>query len=188
MFGRKTTTDARQTAPEPKLNGKGRPTPKRKDQEAARKQPLVPSNRKEASKRSREGEKQQRAKMREAMMTGDDRYLPAKDKGPQRRYARDYVDSRRSVGEYFLPIALVVVFFSFFQITRLSYVANFVLYAVFLVLIGDSIILGVSLNKALKRKFDQRERGLTFYAVMRNMQLRKLRLPKPMVGRGKLRG
>lgn len=42
------------------------------------------------------------ARQREAMASGDERYLPVRDKGPVRRFARDYVDSRWCVAEFFL--------------------------------------------------------------------------------------
>lgn len=123
-------------------------------------------------------------KAREAMMTGDERYLQPRDKGPQRRFTRDFVDSRRSVGEYFMILALVVIFFGFFQQTPIGNVAQFALYLVVLILVVDSIVVVVLLNRRLKQKFETRERGLNFYAIMRNMQIRRLRLPKPMVKRG----
>ena len=44
---------------------------------------------------------------RASLASGDDRYLPARDKGPVRAFARDYVDSRRTVGEYMLPLVIV---------------------------------------------------------------------------------
>ena len=47
--------------------------------------------------------------MRQAMRTGDDRYLPARDKGPVRRFIRDYVDSRFSFIELMIPLMLVVL-------------------------------------------------------------------------------
>ena len=71
--------------------GKGAPTPRRKDQEAARKRPLVPNDRKAARDANRTAQADQRLKKREAMNTGDERYLPFRDKGPQKRFVRDFV-------------------------------------------------------------------------------------------------
>ncbi|WP_237249136.1 DUF3043 domain-containing protein [Spelaeicoccus albus] len=144
----------------------------------------MPADRKQAAKRSRDVEREQRQRAREGMMAGDERYLQPRDKGPQRRFTRDYVDSRHSVGEYFMILALVVVFFGFFQQTPIGNIAQIALYVVVLILVGDSIIVVAGLNRRLKKKFDKRERGLNFYAIMRNMQIRRLRLPKPMVKRG----
>src|SRR5690625_1732765 len=50
-----------------------------------------------------------RAKMDEAMVTGNDQYLPAQHRGRARRFLRDYVDARWSLGEVFMPLALLIV-------------------------------------------------------------------------------
>lgn len=118
------------------------------------------------------------------MMNGDERYMPARDKGAQRRFTRDVVDARRSFGEYFMLVILVVLFAGFLQGTIIGYIAQNAMYVILLLLIIDSIILVVSLNRRLKAKFGERERGLNFYAIMRNMQLRRMRMPKAMVKRG----
>ncbi len=95
----------------PKPGGKGRPTPSRKEAEAARK--ARSASRATARRRRRYSGRRLRAergKMQDAMRTGDDRYLPPADKGPARRFARDYVDARYSVMEFALPVLLVVAF------------------------------------------------------------------------------
>src|SRR6266508_5853131 len=85
---------------DPKQGGKGRPTPTRKEAEAARKAAYrKPRNRREATQLQRERSRAERVRVHEAMKSGDDRYLPAPDKGQVRRLARDYVDARRSVME-----------------------------------------------------------------------------------------
>ncbi|HEY7720028.1 MAG TPA: DUF3043 domain-containing protein, partial [Pedococcus sp.] len=95
MFGRNKTLNEQQaeTVARPEREGaKNRPTPKRREQEAARKKPLVVTDRKAARQADRLKRRESSAKMREAMLTGDDRHLPARDKGPERRFIRDYVD------------------------------------------------------------------------------------------------
>ncbi|GAA3024060.1 hypothetical protein JOE64_001134 [Microbacterium dextranolyticum] len=72
--------------------GKHRPTPSRAEQEAARKRPLV-ADTKEARARAKAELAAQREKARVGMANGDERYLPARDKGPQRKFVRDLVDS-----------------------------------------------------------------------------------------------
>ena len=112
MFRRtksETSSQTESTAPQPKAGGKGRPTPTRREAEAARKAALKkPRNRKEAAAYRREKVRIERAKMQDALKTGDDRYLPAADKGLVRRFARDYVDARWSVMEFALPVLLVI--------------------------------------------------------------------------------
>ena len=109
MFGRKKDKTAAEPAPEqPHREGaKNRPTPKRKDQEAARKRPLVQNDRKAAKAADRAARRAEGQKVRQAMVTGDDRHLPPRDKGPVRRYARDVVDARWSLGELLLPRMLL---------------------------------------------------------------------------------
>ena len=191
MF-RRTKSETATTVPaEPqgKPGGKGRPTPTRKEAEAARKQALKkPRNRKEASAYRREKVRTERAKMQDAMRTGDDRYLPAADKGPVRRFARDYVDARYSVMEFALPVLLVVsligVVFSP-QFPWLAGMVNLLFLFMILLIAADWFLLTSGLKKQVGIKFPKEStKGLGFYAVRRTMQMRRWRLPKPMVKRG----
>ena len=191
MF-RRTKSETATTVPaEPqgKPGGKGRPTPTRKEAEAARKAALKkPRNRKEASAYRREKVRTERAKMQDAMRTGDDRYLPAADKGPLRRFARDYVDARYSVMEFALPMLLAVsllgVVFSR-QFAWLAGLVNLLFLAMILMIAADWFLLSAGLRKAVSVKFpNESTKGLGFYAVRRTMQMRRWRLPKPMVKRG----
>ena len=108
--------------------GKGRPTPKRKVAEAANKRPLVPDDR-TARGEGRQARAKQRRTRREyqAMQTGDEKHLPAKDRGPVRRYMRDFVDARWNLGEFFLPVAFV---FLVVQTLFGSQVATLALFAI----------------------------------------------------------
>lgn len=164
---------------------KGRPTPTRKEREAARKQPLVPSDRKVAGRQSREQMASQRDRARVGMARGEEKYLPARDKGPQKRYARDFVDARFSLGEILLPI-LVLVILTYFLPATYSSIALIAVWGVLLVVVADGIWLGQKLTSQLTAKYgkDKLERGLRWYAFMRAIQLRPMRLPKPQVKRG----
>jgi hypothetical protein len=175
--------------PQGKPGGKGRPTPSRKEAEAARKATFKkPRNRKEASAIRRDKMRTERAKMQSAMQTGDDRYLPAADKGPVRRFARDYVDARYSVMEFALPILLVVslvgVVFSP-QFPWLAGMVNLLFLLMILLIAADWFLLTSGLRKQIGVKFGKDStKGIGFYAVRRTMQMRRWRLPKPMVKRG----
>jgi hypothetical protein len=184
-----TPQQAAATAPNPKPGGKGRPTPSRKQAEAARKAALKkPRNRKEASAYRREKVRIERAKMQDAMKTGDDRYLPAADKGPVRRFARDYVDARWSVMEYALPVLLLFSIAGIFLAQLATWIpgaVNLVFLVMIVAIVGDWFLLTTGLKRAATRKFpNESVRGLGFYAVRRTMQMRRWRLPKPMVARG----
>ena len=191
MFRRtKSETSSQTPATAPgKVGGKGRPTPTRKEAEAARKQALKkPRNRKEASAYRREKVRIERGKMQDAMKTGDDRYLPAADKGPVRRFARDYVDARWSVMEFALPVLLVISLLGVVFSTQYSWLPGLVniLFLLMIVAIaGDWFLLTGGLKRAVARKFpNESYKGIGFYAVRRTMQMRRWRLPKPMVARG----
>jgi hypothetical protein len=175
--------------PQAKPGGKGRPTPTRREAEAARKAALKkPRNRKEAAAYRREKVRTERAKMQDAMRTGDDRYLPAADKGPVRRFARDYVDARYSVMEFALPILLVVSLLGVVFSPAFPWLAgtvNLLFLAMILLIAADWFLLTAGLKKAVGVKFpNESAKGIGFYAVRRTMQMRRWRLPKPMVKRG----
>ncbi len=157
--------------------GKGAPTPTRREQEAARKRPLVPTDRKEAARV---------AKARIGMAAGDERYLTARDRGQQRRYVRDYVDARFSIGEFLIPVMLLVIVLSFLPWQFMQLWGLVALWAFFLIAVIDCIVLGFMVTRKIGDKFGKTkvERGLKWYAAMRALQLRVMRLPKPQVKRG----
>ena len=139
--------------------------------------------RREALKRDRAAAREERLRTRQALMSGDERALPARDQGPVRRYVRDFVDSRRTAAEFFFWIAIVVLAGSFIRPVA-AYVTLFWMIAL-IVIVVDSMMLTVRLKSALKRKFpDESLRGTTSYGLLRAMQIRRLRLPPPKVKPG----
>lgn len=164
--------------------GKAAPTPTRKEQEAARKRPLVPTDRKLAAKQSRGQMATERERARVGMMNGEEKYLPFRDKGPQKKYVRDYVDARFSVGEILLPM-LALVILSYFLPLEYQQYALYAAYALILVVVGDAVLLGFRLVRKLGDKFGKdRVEKVRWYAFMRAIQMRPLRTPKPQVKRG----
>ncbi|WP_344250470.1 DUF3043 domain-containing protein [Isoptericola hypogeus] len=161
--------------------GKGRPTPKRNVAQAANKRPLVPNDRKAATKAAREKAREQRNLEYKAMQTGDERHLPPRDKGPLKRYVRDYVDARWNLGEFFLPVAFgfIVLNLVFMQNVTMASLVLVLLYAVVLLTIADAFLLWRGLKKRLLAKFGDVPKGTMMYAVMRAFQIRRSRLPKP---------
>ncbi len=192
MFGRSSkTVNDQQTddtlADRPEREGaKNRPTPRRRDQEAARKRPLVESDRKAARSTDKAKRREHAAKVREAMTTGNDQYLPARDKGPVRRYIRDHVDARWNLGEFMLPVMLLVLLLSFVRTLWAVNLAILLVYGLLLLAAGDAFLMWRGLKRKLAAKFgaDRVERGVRWYAFMRMIQMRVLRLPKPQVKRG----
>lgn len=163
-------------------SGKGRPTPKRKESEAANKRPLVPADRKAAGKAAREQRRADRDRAYQAMQTGDEKYMPTKDKGPLRRYVRDYVDARWNLGEFFLPIAFVFLFATFFTQSRpeIGVLVLLGLYGYLFLTIIDAVLLWRTLKKRLIAKFGEVPGGTMMYAVTRAYQIRRSRLPRAM--------
>ncbi|WP_309125274.1 DUF3043 domain-containing protein [Kocuria sp.] len=164
--------------------GKGRPTPSRKEQEAARRRPLVPEDRKAAKAQSREAAREQRLRAQAGMAAGDERFLGPRDKGPQRRFARDWVDSRFNVAEYLMVVAVLALFILFFPN---QYVATYGVYAIWaLMVLGavDAVLTTGRMKKVLQAKFGSVEPGVRWYAAMRSFTMRRLRMPKPQVARG----
>lgn len=165
---------------------KGRPTPKRAVAQSQRKAVVASTgNRKEDAKRARERRRVEMTKQREALANGDERYLPNRDKGPVRRYVRDFVDSRFSVAEMFLPLAVIILVLSMVRVPSIQNIALLLWLGVIALIIVDSIGLFIRLRKALNDRFpNEPKRGAVAYGLMRTLQMRRLRLPKPQVKRG----
>ncbi|MHB1235224.1 MAG: DUF3043 domain-containing protein [Microbacteriaceae bacterium] len=165
--------------------GKGRPTPTRKEREAAHQRPLVSSDRRASGKAARTRMREQREKARLGMANGDEKYLTLRDKGPQRRYIRDYVDARFSIGELLIPVMFLVIIMTMFS-TAIQTIGILVLWGFFLLALVDCILVGFAVNRRLAVKFGggKLQTGNRWYAAMRALQFRALRLPKPQVKRG----
>lgn len=176
--------------------GKGRPTPTRKQAEAARRRPLVASSREDVKAR-KAADRARRAREQQAMLDGDERYLPARDKGPVRRLARDVVDARRNVGDHFIWYALGLMA-SMFVVAAIAgqigeerafwllQAINILTMLVAAAAIVDGWLLARRLRRVLGEKFPPERivRGTVMYGVLRAFQLRRMRLPKPKVDRG----
>jgi DUF3043 family protein len=165
---------------------KGRPTPKRSEaQSARRKAATAPTDRKAAARQARESRRVDLAKQREALAGGDERYLPNRDRGPVRKFVRDYVDSRFRVAEFFLPIAVVILVMSIIQVASLRDLSLLLWLVVIVLIVTDSLVTGLRLRGLLRKEFaGQNTKGAVAYGLMRTLQMRRLRLPKPQVGRG----
>ncbi|WP_424448000.1 DUF3043 domain-containing protein [Microbacterium arborescens] len=165
--------------------GKNRPTPSRAAQEAARKRPLVPDT-KEAKARARAELAERRDKARIGMANGDERYLPIRDKGPQRRFVRDYIDAGWHLGELVMGAMVLVIIVTFLGSNAVTFYAFIALWAFILLVIADMVITSMRVKKAARAKFgaERMEKGLGWYGAMRSIQMRFMRLPKPQVKRG----
>lgn len=183
MFGRKSPAP-QVVEPEStvKETGKGRPTPSRKEAEAARKARLKqPRSRKEINAANRAQRSEQGDKMRQAMKTGDERHLPLRDKGPVKRFIRDWIDARFTFAEIVLPVLIIALVVPYISLELAMYSQLFTLVVMATVII-NLVALRFLLRKELKRRFPDNDlKGTTYYAIMRSIQIRPLRLPKPQV-------
>ena len=154
---------------------KGRPTPKRKDAIAARKvSSLAPASTKEEKKRAKEASRLARVANRAAYLRGDENALPIRDKGPVKRYVRNYIDSRRSIGEYFLPIIFIVLILTLIPSPIFQLGSIIIMYSVLLTSV-----------KSVAEKFpDAPTKGIAMYGWLRSTQMRRMRTPKPSINRG----
>jgi hypothetical protein len=169
--------------------GKGRPTPKRTEAQGRRSGPVPPppTNRKEAYKRMRETQASSRGSVREAARRGDESALPVRDRGPRRRLVRDVVDARRNAGSLFLVVAALVLLGYFIPNSSVQGYTVFVWFAFFLVIIGDSVLLGRRIKRYVTERFPEHPesmRTLVWYGVSRATMIRRWRFPKPQVALG----
>ncbi len=165
---------------------KGRPTPKRKEAQSKRiVSSLAPASSKEEKKRAREQSRASRNASRAAYLRGEESALPLRDKGPARKYVRNLVDSRKSIGEYFLPIIFVVLLLSIFPVAALQYGGIALMYAVLLTAVIDGIFLSRKIKREVRKRFpDTSTKGLGLYGWLRSTQMRRLRTPHPQVKSG----
>jgi hypothetical protein len=167
-----------------KPSGKGRPTPTRKEAEAAAKaRAKPPRTRREqaaAQRGTRGGESSQR--VRQGMRAGEEKYLLPRDKGPVRRFIRDFVDARFSFIELIIPLLVVTMVLGYSGNKALASFGNAVLFGAVLLVVLDILLLRLRLRRQLAARFpDQSAKGTTYYAITRAMQMRFMRLPKTQV-------
>ena len=170
--------------------GKGRPTPSRREAEGRKRGPAPPPPRtqREALRRmrgSKEARRNASAARRERMMSGDEKYLLPRDRGPVKAYVRDLVDSRRNISGLFMPLALLVIVVILVPSPAVQQYVSLVSMAMLVTMIVEGVLLGRIVNRRVRERFpDAPGTGVSlgFYAMTRATQLRRLRVPKPRVG------
>lgn len=190
----KSADDTAETPAAPSGDGKGRPTPKRRDAEKRNQRPLVGSKEEAKARKRRQREiayERQRAALEGR---GDERYLPVNDRGEHRRYIRDFIDARWSLSEFVMPIMLVMIFVMFlvpYLWKQAPIVARatplYIFYGIFIVLIIEWVVYTVRVNRRLlaANGGDKSiKRGNGRYVVYRLTTPRRLRQPTPQVTRG----
>lgn len=165
---------------------KGRPTPKRKDAQAAVKSPsLAPASTKAEKKRAKDAARIARLAQRAAYLRGEESALPMRDRGPERKYVRNFIDSRRSIGEYFLPLIGFVLLLSLVPIGAFAVAGIIIMYSVLLISVVDGFFLSRKIKAEVATRFpDKNLKGLGLYGWLRSTQMRRMRAPKPQVKAG----
>ena len=184
VFGRSKSQDSSSTSPVvDKLGGKGRPTPSRREAEAAAKaRAKVPRTRREQMMAQRGARAESGKAVRAAMKAGDERYLLPRDKGPVRRFIRDFVDARFSFVELMVPLLIVTLLLGYSGSPYLVGVGNTVLFGTVLLVVLDIFLMRFRLRRELGRRFpDEPTKGTTYYAIMRALQMKFMRMPKAKV-------
>ncbi len=166
---------------------KGRPTPKRSEAERKRRQPIT-GTRPAAAPRTPEDKakaRTDRTRRYEAMRQGESWALNPRDRGPARALARDYIDSKRRISEYYMYILVLLLAAVFLKSkAEQKFISPLVLVLV-LVIVIDAQLIRRSLNKLVAERLPgESTRGLTMYAVMRALQIRRFRVPTPRVKPG----
>jgi len=166
--------------------GKGRPTPKRSEAERRRHQPYsAPSNRKAAGGEYRARQRAERQRKYQAMQRGEDWALPAKDRGPVRGLARDYVDSRRRLSEFYMYALIVLMIMVFMKSVLVQTIIPGLVIVMVLVMLVEGLMIGRKVRAlAHERHPGESTRGISMYAAMRALQIRRLRMPKPRIKPG----
>jgi hypothetical protein len=189
VFRRRTPSEpaaTEQPAAPAKTHGKGRPTPKRSEAEKRRRRPITaPKTRKEAYRLARERQAQDRAKARAGMAKGDDKFLPKRDRGPVRRLARDYVDSRRTLGSYLMWVLLGSLMLNIVPIVVFRLISFFIPPLLLVIVVVEGVLISRRVARLAAERFPDEDRsGVGFYAAMRAMQIRRWRIPQPRVRLG----
>ncbi len=154
------------------------PTPTRRQAEQARRDRIQPVlTRKESKSREREARYKAR---NEAMAKSNAR--------PYNTMIRNWIDRRWNMAEIALPamlILFVITIVGSYLLPTLMLFAPYVIWAVVLVLVIDTIVMWVGLRKQLKLHFPGEPlKGKLSYAISRSMLMRRSRQPAPTVKRG----
>jgi hypothetical protein len=167
---------------------KGRATPKRSEAERGRRQGITGTPSRSATsgrsgaKASSADQRADRIRRNEAMRRGEQWALPARDRGPVKQLARDYIDSRRRLSEYYMYLMIFLVIVLFVRTSHVQLYAEPIALVLILLVAADAIYLRFKLTRLVHERLPgESTRGLTMYAVFRALQIRRFRVPPPRV-------
>ena len=179
--------------------GKGRPTPKRRDTVGVRGPVTAPKTRKEAYARQRSQAKMARqatkrtsssgsgsstmtvAERRAALRNGE--MLSKRDQGVTRKIARDYVDSRRLISNYLLVLFPLLILGPLIP----GGFAQIVAVVLFMVVLGEWFVMGRRIRRISMERHGEAQGSdfmIGFYAGSRAYLPRRWRMPAAQLRRG----
>jgi hypothetical protein len=172
-----------QPAPEPTTvesaptGKKARPTPTRKEAEAARRQRMSTTLSKKES-RAAAGRQSRSDRMRA---------ISAREATPEKILMRDYIDARFNIGEFLLPSVVVIlavtVLGSYWP--RVTLIATLAMYLFILAVFVDGYLMWRGFKKVLAARLPKTSpKGLMLYGMTRSTQIRRFRSPAPRIKRG----
>jgi hypothetical protein len=156
---------------------KDRPTPTRKEAEAARRQRVTTTlSKKEARAVSSRQARAQRMKA-----------VNAREAAPEKVLMRDYIDARFNLGEFLLPSVIVIlavtVLGSYWP--AITLIATLAMYLFILAVFVDGYLMWRGFKKVLASRLPRAStKGLLMYGMTRSTQIRRFRSPAPRIKRG----
>jgi predicted lysophospholipase L1 biosynthesis ABC-type transport system permease subunit len=120
-----------------------------------------------------------------AMKRGEDWALGPRDRGAAKKLARDYVDAHRRPSEFYMYALIVLLVILITRNAALKNAISYLVGALILVILVDGYLIRNALRKLVaERAPGESTRGLTMYAVMRALQIRRMRMPAPRLKPG----
>ena len=156
---------------------KNRPTPSRKQAQAARLEALHP---KLTPRQARAADAAARAKR-------EDMTIQARENTPVRVLMRNYIDARWSVTEFMVPLLLVMIapVFLLNNYPMLSTVVTAVVWGAMLVAIGNIAWAWRGFRRELAQRYPHEStKGLLMMFISRMIMMRRMRQPAPAIKRG----
>ena len=175
-------TDAAEPEPAPALGTtpgakKARPTPSRKEAEAARRQRVVQTYSKKESRALTS--QQNRANRMKA--------VNAREAAPEKALMRDYVDARFNLGEFLLPSVVVILAISIVgtRFPAVTAISTLAMYVFILGVLFDGFLMWRGFKRLLAERMPRTSpKGLLMYGMTRSTQIRRFRMPPVRVKRG----
>jgi hypothetical protein len=154
------------------------PTPTRRAAEQARRERLNPAlNPKQAKARERELRMEKRAEATNKV-----------DAEPRRVLLRDYIDARRSISQWAMPIIMVGLAVSMFTANwgpTASSMGLYIVWVLFIIIGVDVFLTWRGYKKLLAERLpNETSKRLFSYAMNRMINIRRIRMPKPRVKPG----